>query len=718
MRKTVIATVALTALIGPRAVAADMAVKAPLAPVPATLADWAGFYVGANAGGGFATANIYDPDCFFCNDSTLHGGFGEVGGQAGYNWQFGHAVVGIEGDLNWQSFNRTTGVIATTEITNTKLDAFASLRLRAGLALDRTLAYVTFGPAVGHANSASTQFTTPSLTTIADQATDKRWRGGLATGAGIQYRLTPNWAMRAEYLYVDYGDALAFLLPSPLGRKDYAYTEQVARVGLDYFFNNGTIPAAVGSAPILGKSPASLPPAPAAGWNGFYLGGHAGGGIAEGQLLAPDASHFFAEGVDHRGFAALGGQAGYDRQWDAMVLGLVGDIDWASAKRSGPVALNQFLVGNFGGADRFQMDALASLRARMGLAADGSLFYVTAGPAWAHFNSQSAIFSTPALTTVRDAASDNSWHFGLAAGGGIEYRLDPHWSVFGEYLYYNFGSKSAFFQPTAAGAAADAQNRTYFAASAQLARAGVNYSFASRETAGAAQSFKTTPAASWAGFYLGANAGGGIVNGEAIDVDCFVCGDMNFHTAFATLGSQAGYNWQRGATVLGVEADIDWTNASSSRALGLDNGPPFGPATAQYRMNAFASLHARAGLAVERSLLYLTAGPAIGHFQENAVALDGSFTYPWKGWSPGLAAGGGFAYRLDAHWSLRAEFLHLAFADKKVNCIPGTAIAAALGCGSLARMQYANSAEVARVGLDYSFDWDLARKAPPVVSKN
>jgi hypothetical protein len=63
------------------------------------------------------------------------------------------------------------------------------------------------------------------------------------------------------------------------------------------------------------------------------------------------------------------------------------------------------------------------------------------------------------------------------------------------------------------------------------------------------------------------------------------------------------------------------------------------------------------------------------------------------------------------------EFFHLALADKKVNCIPGTAVAAALGCGSLARMQYANSAEVARVGLDYSLDWNVARMAP-LVSKN
>jgi outer membrane immunogenic protein len=80
--------------------AADLiATKAPPS-ASAPLASWAGLYIGGNAGGGFGTANFFDPDCFFCNDSSLHRGFGEAGGQAGYNWQFGHGVFGVEGDFN------------------------------------------------------------------------------------------------------------------------------------------------------------------------------------------------------------------------------------------------------------------------------------------------------------------------------------------------------------------------------------------------------------------------------------------------------------------------------------------------------------------------------------------------------------------------------------------------------------------------------------------
>jgi outer membrane immunogenic protein len=135
-------------------------------------------------------------------------------------------------------------------------------------------------------------------------------------------------------------------------------------------------------------------------------------------------------------------------------------------------------------------------------------------------------------------------------------------------------------------------------------------------------------------------------------------------------------------------------------------------------MDGFASLRVRAGLALDQSLLYVTAGPALGHFKENLVAIDGSAASPWTGWAPGLVAGAGFAYRLDSHWSVRAEFLHLAFADKVVSCIPNSSIAAQIGCGSTFHLQYANSAEIARIGLDYSFDWGATGKAPPLVSKN
>jgi opacity protein-like surface antigen len=716
MAKIAIAAAVLTALIFTPAVAADMAIKAPPpASAQAALANWAGFYIGGNVGGGIAAANVFDPDCFFCNDNSLRGGFVELGGQAGYNWQFGHAVIGVEGDLNWQSFERTTGVVEGNEITNTKLDSFASVRLRAGLAYDRTLAYVTFGPAWGHANSVSNQFTDTSLTVISNQATDHRWHDGIAAGAGIEYMLAPNWAVRGEYLYLDFTDSLDFLSHSDgRGRKNYANSEQVARVGLDYLFSGGSLPAASSAAPILGKARAAAFPTAAAGWSGWYVGGNVGGGMAEVQFLDPDC-FTCGDATNHRGFAALGGQIGYNAQWNSLVLGVVGDIDWTSLDQSGFLDLDQTRSDRV--KTRFQMNALASIRGRAGLAVDRTLFYVTAGPAWGHFNSSTTFFPNLSFTTPVHVASEDTWRSGLAAGAGVEVIVDPHWSLFGEYLYYDFSSTTTLLQPP--------QTTNPFIAkmvygySAQVARVGANYSFDARGPAASAPALFKAPAmtANWRGFYLGANAGGGIVDGKAMDMDCHTCGDMDLRIVAATLGGQAGYNWQWGATVIGLEADVDWTSANTTRPFALSDSAPFGPATVQFKMDAFASLRARAGLAVDRSLLYVTAGPAIGHFKENVVATDGSFANPWSGWTPGLAAGAGFAYKLDPHWSLRAEYLHLNFADKIARCVPAATSTDPAGC-LISRTQYANSADIARVGIDYSFDWSATGETPPLTSKN
>ena len=703
MKQIPIGLAAVVALMGTPALAADMAVKAP-PPAAAPVASWAGFYLGGNVGGGIATADVFDPDCFFCNDSALHGGFAEVGGQAGYNWQFGHAVVGLEGDVNWQSFNRSTGVIETTEITSTKLDAFASLRLRAGLAFDRTFAYVTFGPAFAHANSVSTQFTDAPLTTIAQQATDHRWHDGIAAGAGIEYQLAPHWAVRGEYLHMDFRDSLDFLVPifPPPGRKNYAYSEELARVGLDYQFGGGTVPAASAAAPIfVGKARPATFPAAAAGWSGFYLGGNAGAGMAGVQFLDPDC-YTCSNASYHRAFAALGGQFGYDAQWNSLVLGVVGDVDWTSLDQSGLLARDQNV--SEGIKTRAQMNALASVRGRAGVAVDRTLFYVTAGPAFGHFNTSSAYFPAPGFPnppTFAGApdrvATDDSWHVGIAAGAGVEFLVDPHWSLFGEYVLYEFPSTKTLLQPPTTAFTPNAT--TIYGYAAQVARVGANYSFAAR---GPAASAPTAPAvaANWQGFYLGANAGGGLLDADAMEMDCFLCADMTSHVASAVLGAQGGYNWQWGATVLGLEADLDWASVNSSRDFALTFAPTTG--TLQQKMDGVASLRGRAGLAVDNALLYVTAGPAIGHFKENLFFAGTPIAYPTDGWQPGLAAGAGVAYKLDPHWSLRAEYLHLAFADKILNC-GANFMFGSRNC-LLSRMQYANSAEVARVGIDYLFD--------------
>ena len=77
---------------------------------------WTGFYVGLNAGGiwnsGSRSATLYDPGITFLS-GYFPGGIGNNnsgfigGGQAGYNWQTGALVLGVETDFDGLSLGKT-----------------------------------------------------------------------------------------------------------------------------------------------------------------------------------------------------------------------------------------------------------------------------------------------------------------------------------------------------------------------------------------------------------------------------------------------------------------------------------------------------------------------------------------------------------------------------------------------------------------------------------
>src|SRR5271170_1277795 len=98
--------------------AADYAITAP-PPQPQT--DWSGFYLGLNAGaalGSYKLDTSTSPNTYLPNpaDSAAINAAGALdskptgfagGSQAGYNWQSGHWVAGIEGDLDFLHLNGT-----------------------------------------------------------------------------------------------------------------------------------------------------------------------------------------------------------------------------------------------------------------------------------------------------------------------------------------------------------------------------------------------------------------------------------------------------------------------------------------------------------------------------------------------------------------------------------------------------------------------------------
>ena len=185
MQKVLVGTVA-TILVAASASAADLAVKAP-GQAPVFMASpWDGPYIGGNVGFGSsdfsAAASVQGASAA---DSVT--GSGVVGGvQIGYNKQFGTFVLGLETDFD------ATSISNTTDATNTKLPWFGTTRVRSGFLVTPVLLfYGTGGVAYGHGEISvpGASVTVPGV--------------GWTAGAGLQYALTPQWSIGAEYLHVD-----------------------------------------------------------------------------------------------------------------------------------------------------------------------------------------------------------------------------------------------------------------------------------------------------------------------------------------------------------------------------------------------------------------------------------------------------------------------------------------------------------------------------------
>ena len=173
----------------------------------------------------------------------------------------------------------------------------------------------------------------------------------------------------------------------------------------------------------------------------------------------------------------------------------------------------------------------------------------------------------------------------------------------------------------------------------------------------------SVPPLPWAGFYLGANAGGAIGNANS---DFSVAGTTfasvdNLLTG-AVAGGQVGYNWQIGPIVYGLEADIQWSNAKGTLSAPCVAGLCGLALTANYSQEAawFGTVRGRLGYASAGWLLYATAGYAYGQFvtDANASAPGASATFSARDFVDGWTAGGGIEVQVMPRWSVKGEYLY------------------------------------------------------------
>lgn len=177
--------------------AADVVYHSPEAPTYDEASIWAGGYIGGQVGYNWAKNKFSG----FNNDfSASANGF--MGGiYAGYNWEFSNAYVfGLEGDLNYSDLSKDTDILFKNRnyVWNSRVEWEGALRARFGINYERWLPYVAGGVAF-----ASVKHNLATGNTDLGTASDTNV--GFTLGAGVDYALTNNLLLRAEYRYNDYG---------------------------------------------------------------------------------------------------------------------------------------------------------------------------------------------------------------------------------------------------------------------------------------------------------------------------------------------------------------------------------------------------------------------------------------------------------------------------------------------------------------------------------
>jgi len=198
MRITLVSTAVLATFLATSTYAADLpSRKAPPPMVYAPAFTWTGFYVGLNAGVGWAgSRDVVVSGPTAASSGVLSGGGSDGtfvgGGQIGYNWQSGSIVYGLETDIQYVAMNGGVSWGPYSWWARGEDDGgyFGTVRARIGYAIDRTLLYVTGGLAYGGLNS--NPLTGNNTSNV-----------GWTIGGGVEYAITNNWTVKVEGLYVD-----------------------------------------------------------------------------------------------------------------------------------------------------------------------------------------------------------------------------------------------------------------------------------------------------------------------------------------------------------------------------------------------------------------------------------------------------------------------------------------------------------------------------------
>jgi outer membrane immunogenic protein len=235
LRKFVASGVALSCLaISTAASAIDLPMRgaAPAQPVVPPY-EWTGIFFGVSIGVGTGSSTHSASTGDLTPRFDLTGG--TFGLALGYNWEAGPLIYGLDTDISVSTIKGSSGYLGAFPgfVAETSERWLATYRGRLGMKLSKSwMAYVTGGGASAAVKITATE---PG----AGIAWESQVRSGWTAGVGVEAARIHSFTVKAEYLYVDFGNP-SFFNPPPAGFFNRAggvrLHDNIFRIGMNHKF--------------------------------------------------------------------------------------------------------------------------------------------------------------------------------------------------------------------------------------------------------------------------------------------------------------------------------------------------------------------------------------------------------------------------------------------------------------------------------------------------
>lgn len=510
------------------------------------------------------------------------------------------------------------------------------------------------------------------------------------------------------------------------------------------------------------------PPAPSGyDWTGLYIGAQAGGAWQTASFSDPGALSILNNccvvvGLNNgpgnasnagSGAGLVGIQGGWMYQVGSLVAGADFDFSATRLTVTGADVFNggaAFSGGALSESYSIRTDWIATATWTLGLARDRWMIYGKAGAAFAD-ESYNLSMASSAFTFA--SGGDRQIVPGWTTGIGVKWAISDNWFVNAEYDFLDFGTRAAHISgnlsatPAAFGGFAPAASfAPLFNQTISEVKVGLNYKYNPGGSGSGSYAAASLPPANrasqgnydWTGFYVGGHVGGGWQDlniadpsaGSILTNCCLLLSFANNPTAISTGasgsflgGAQAGWMYQIGQLVAGVDVDFSVTNitgSGSSTASSAGGSGAFANTSYTVRTNWTATATADIGFASGLWLVYTKAGFAwaddiygvnsSGAGSNLQALAPFSFAATTNQIVPGWTAGLGVKWAISPNWFVNAEYDFLDFGTRvahvsgSLSAAPATPVCCAgptVGPGATFDPIFSQAISEVKIGLNY-----------------